>query len=30
MNAMVFAEFSTYVPQTGAAYMFLYKVGIII
>ncbi|GFS18335.1 cationic amino acid transporter, partial [Elysia marginata] len=25
MNAMVFAEFSTYIPQTGAAYIFLYK-----
>ncbi|RUS82843.1 hypothetical protein EGW08_009365 [Elysia chlorotica] len=26
MNAMVFAEFSTYVPQTGASYIFVYKV----
>ena len=27
MNAMVFAEFSTHVPQTGASYIFLYKVN---
>ncbi|GFN91759.1 cationic amino acid transporter 2 [Plakobranchus ocellatus] len=26
MNALVYAEFSTYVPHTGAAYIYLYKV----
>ncbi|XP_055864674.1 cationic amino acid transporter 4-like [Biomphalaria glabrata] len=26
MNALVYAEFSTYIPQTGAAYIYFYKV----
>ncbi|KAH9490068.1 Cationic amino acid transporter 4 [Bulinus truncatus] len=26
MNALVYAEFATYVPQTGAAYIYIYKV----
>ncbi|CAL1535539.1 unnamed protein product, partial [Lymnaea stagnalis] len=26
MNALVFAEFATYIPQTGASYVYIYKV----
>lgn len=27
MNALVFAEFSTYIPHTGAAYIYIYRVS---